>query len=575
MKRKYLFLLMFSLLFGCSNHNATSSLEESSSSEESTSETLSSILSSEELTSEITSILSTVTSSSEESSIIISNITSEIISSVTSEQENETSSEEQNSESTNEAVTSETILSEEISSIVSESIISEISSIVSSESLSEVTSEITTSIVESLESSEFVLSESISSEEESSEEISSEEDKSTESLSTSEEKISETTSETASNESFSSNEEASSEEESSEVVVQKETIKNIKDKAQDFLGKENSVGVYESNIEVEIELKLLACLDAITTKTGYGDRYKILMTDGNDYIYVKTTDKNYQYLKDYVNDQGVYKVKGNISLYNKEVEITVKEKPVYLSSENIDIDYDSLAELKTLEETYALMNNLTLNCKGIGFSQIVKVEVKCLAKDINNTNLYFGKGNYIINVHGNDKVTNKFVVGNSYTFYGALNVHNFRPGLEFVYATSLNKDIEFSTEDLEVKTAANFYKYTYEVDKYSSYPDYSRLFEKPYVIEGYANLYVKDGKEYIVLEDKYKANVYNTYQNARDAKAVFFVNENYIKLTSSNAQYCPMYEHLMEGTKLRVVIFPYLWNTQKYPQVYCYSFETI
>lgn len=353
------------------------------------------------------------------------------------------------------------------------------------------------------------------------------------------------------------------------------TIKKIKEQAQSFLGKENSVGVYESNIIVEIELKLISCLDAITTKQGYGNRYKILMSDGEDYIYVKTTDKNYEYLKQYVNDQGVYLVKGNISLYNKEVEITTKEKPTYLSSKNIEINYEKIAKLKTLEETYDLMESLKLNCKGIAFSQIVKVEVKCLAKDINNTNVYFGNGNKIVNVHGNDKVTNKFVVGNSYLLYGSLNVHNFRPGLEYVYSSSLDKDIEFFIDNLEVKKASEFYNYTYETDKYDSYPNYSKLFETPYVIEGYVNSYIKDGKEYIVLEDKYNENYYSTYQNARSAKSVFFVNENYIKLTASNSKYCPIYEHLEKGTKLKVVVFPYLWNSQKYPQVYCYYFEEL
>ena len=141
--------------------------------------------------------------------------------------------------------------------------------------------------------------------------------------------------------------------------------------------------------------------------------------------------------------------------------------------------------------------------------------------------------------------------------------------------TSLNKDIVIDYSNLDNKKASDFYAYTYETDEETTYPNYSKLFENPYIVEGYVNSYLKDGKEYIVLEDNYNENYYSTYQNAKDAKSIFFVNENYIKITSSNSQFCPIYEHLELGSKLKVVVFPYLWNTQKYPQVYCYSFNVI
>ena len=358
----------------------------------------------------------------------------------------------------------------------------------------------------------------------------------------------------------------------SSVVVQNtyDTIGKIKEKAKDFVGLENSVGVYESNVKVELDLKLLACLDAVTTKSGYGDRYKILMSDGKDYIYLKTSYENYNYLKQYVQNQEVYKIKGNISIYNNEVEITVSEKPTYLENKILDVDYNFVEE-RSLAQVYEDINNLKLNCKGIAFSKLVKINAKCLAKDINNTNLYFGSEDKIINIHGHDKVTNKFVMGNSYTIVAALNVHNFRPGLEYVYSTSC-EEISFKTDDIEKISAASFYSYKYETDKAEKYPNYTSFFENPYLVSGYLNSYIKDGKEYLVLEDNYNENYYSTYQNASSAKAIFFVNENYIGLTSSNSKYCPIYEHLDKGTKLDIVVFPYLWNTQKYFQVYCYSF---
>lgn len=348
------------------------------------------------------------------------------------------------------------------------------------------------------------------------------------------------------------------------------SIKQIKEIAKEYTTLKNNVGVYESNINVELDLKLLACLDAITTKKGYGNKHKLLMSDGTNYIYVKTTESNYNYLKDYVNDQSTYKVSGNISLYNDEVEITNSIKPTYLPNKQININYENIEE-KSLPQIYNDLYSLTLNCKGVAFSKIIKTKVKCIAKDINNSNMYFANNDKIIMVHGHDKVTNKFTAGSSYLLYGALSMYNFRPSLEYVYSSALQENINFDTSSLTKKTAADFYNYKYEVDKDANYPNYSKLFETPYIIDGYPNIYLKDNKEYMVFEDNYTANIYETYQQALNKKAVFIVNENYVKLTQSNNKYCPLYEYLSETSKVQIIVFPYLWNTNKYPQVYCYG----
>lgn len=346
------------------------------------------------------------------------------------------------------------------------------------------------------------------------------------------------------------------------------TIKKIKEQAQNYIGLENEVGVYESNFSVTLNLKLLACLDAITTQKGYGDRYKILMSDGEDYIYLKTTYENYDYLKKYVTNQGVYSVTGNISIYNLEVELTVKEKPIYLEEETITFTSDKAPYL-SIENIYSAIDELTLNSKGIAFSKLVKTNVICLAKDINNTNLYFGSGDYIINVHGHDKVTNRFTVGNSYELVGALSMHNFRPGLEFVSSKYIQEDVSFTTDNIENKTSSDFYKYTYEVDKHPSYENYTHLFQKPYKVTGYLNAYLKDSKYYIVLDDTLKENYYSTYTSARSGKAAFFVNENYVKI--SDIERSDIFEPLNDGLEVEVIVFPYLWNNNDYPQVYAYD----
>lgn len=346
------------------------------------------------------------------------------------------------------------------------------------------------------------------------------------------------------------------------------TLKEIKDIALSYKNQVNIVGVYESNINVDIDLTLIACLDAVTSKTGYGDRYKLLMSDGFDYIYIKTTYSNYDYLKEYVNNRGLYNIKGTISLYNNEPEITVMDKITYLG-EGSAIDYDNLAISSTIEEVYSSINQLKTNCKGIAFSKIVKLPLKCLAKDINNTNMYFGNGDYIINVHGNDKVTNKFTKDNSYIIYGALTMHNFRPGLEYVYHEVITEDVNIDFSNLESKTNANFYSYTYEVDEDESYPNYTSLFLHPYVIEGYLSLYQKDSRYYTVIDDNNKDEFYSTYQNARSAKTTFLVNENLVKI--SDISYHTYYDEIMDGSRIKAVVFPYLWNTNDYPQIYLYD----
>ena len=81
---------------------------------------------------------------------------------------------------------------------------------------------------------------------------------------------------------------------SSNSAAEKISVKDIKKKAENYLSSVNEVGVYESTEEVEIDLQLITVLDAITTKQGYGSRYKALMSDGEDYIYVKITDTEYK-----------------------------------------------------------------------------------------------------------------------------------------------------------------------------------------------------------------------------------------------------------------------------------------
>ena len=361
---------------------------------------------------------------------------------------------------------------------------------------------------------------------------------------------------------------------SSNSAAEKISVKDIKSNAANYLSSVNEVGVYESTEEVKIDLQLIAVLDAITTKQGYGSRYKALMSDGEDYIYVKITDTEYKDLKKYITERQTYHVKGVIGLYNKtEPEIISDGEIEYIGDNIISTGYLSLTEELSLSDIYDHLNNLSLNCKGVAYSSVIKTKVTCLAKDINSTNLYFGNGQYIINVHGNDKVTNNFTKGSSYILVGALSVYNYRPSLEYVYSEPISEEITFDYDNALSLKASEFYNYTYQVDEDEKYPEYTKFFETPKLVEGYINYYLKDGKGNLVLTDNYYNSPFSSIENAKSAKSIMIDNENCRQLTDSNVAYCPLYEYALEEIKVNLVVFPYMWNTSKYPMVYCYNFS--
>ena len=54
-----------------------------------------------------------------------------------------------------------------------------------------------------------------------------------------------------------------------------------------------------------------------------------------------------------------------------------------------------------------------------------------------------------------------------------------------------------------------------------------------------------------------------------NAKALFFKNESMVNLSSEiGLSKNPLHEHYVSGNKVSIVVAPYLWNTNKYWQVY-------
>lgn len=394
------------------------------------------------------------------------------------------------------------------------------------------------------------------------------------SVSFSSENSSATTTSESSSHSGSSLSLSSSSEIGSSVVEQPSeemTVSEIRAIGETLVGRENEVGVAESDHRVSFVAKMYSCLDAITTKAGYGNRYKILVADATGYLYVKVPFASYEYLSKYDNQYGCYRFEGTVSSYNGEIEVTSDMKPVYLDGTDIAVDWEVLAEEKpSLEPVYTDIYALKTNTKGIAFSGIVGLNLLCLARDFENTNVYLTDGKNIVNMHGNAHLYTKFNPGSSYHVYAAKTIHNFRPGLEYVSASVSEEDLSFGTAELQSMTASEFYRYTYQVDKDDAYLSYSALFENAYRFEGYINYYYKGDKIYMVLEDTYQENSYTSYTAAKNAKAIFLKNKNCVGIqTEKDEAACELLSYL--DNKVEIVLFPYLWNTQGYFQVYYYS----
>ncbi len=373
---------------------------------------------------------------------------------------------------------------------------------------------------------------------------------------------------TTSNDIFISSSISSSSEESSSTSSSEETpaltlLSEIITEANKLKTSVNELGVAESNIKANINLKLLSVTDVITSKALTGNRYKLLMTNGEQYIYVKVNDRVYSSMKTRVGLS--FNVQGTLSYYCGHPEITCSLDR--LEEVNLDVDESNLFVSKTLDEVYNLIDNMEVNNKGCNGGELVKVKLKLLAKL--NTNVgVFHNGDKIISIHGNDKFMNSMNVNNVYEIKGAITMHNFKPGIEFIDYSSVNENI-YNIDYLALdKMDADIYKITYEVDKNKTYPNYTNTFKHLYVVEGYINYYQKDSSYYAVIDYEYKENIYSTYQNALNAKALFISNEASVKLKSEqDLIHDPLYPYYNEKKKVSIVVIPYLLNTNHYWQV--------
>ena len=152
-------------------------------------------------------------------------------------------------------------------------------------------------------------------------------------------------------------------------VIHDATIKEIKEKAQEYKNLKDKNGFYQSDYKVKLNLQLIATVDAVTSKGN--SQYKALMSDGNDYIYVNIPFKAYESMKKYTEKYDTYEVIGYISWSYDEVEIKCDLKPQWLEGKAFKVDYKNIAEDVTLVKAYEDINNMNLNYKGCAYGKLV------------------------------------------------------------------------------------------------------------------------------------------------------------------------------------------------------------
>ena len=258
--------------------------------------------------------------------------------------------------------------------------------------------------------------------------------------------------------------------ETEDVVLR--DISEIKNLAATFdKTKVNKWGVYTSTVKAEITAQLLTLQDYTTTKEGYNGRYKAFVANETGFITVNIPyDKN---MVDFKQDQQVYTFSGVVGLYNDEIEIdTGIIKPIRQVGVSLDYDYKEFATPETsiasLRESL-FKPEFKVNVKGIGWKQAInRMDLEYVAK-VDSAIALFSDGENVIEVHGHDKVNGGLTVGQTYTVYGRPGLFNFRPELEYIGFVSKDQSVKLSFVNVPTITAADIYKYGFEIEKDTDY----------------------------------------------------------------------------------------------------------
>lgn len=356
-----------------------------------------------------------------------------------------------------------------------------------------------------------------------------------------------------------------------EEIIETIAIIDAKEKSLALKDNVNEVDVAVSTEMVQIKGTLLSRNDAVTTKKGYGNRYKLFIVDTTSYIYVQVDYKVYAKLENSIGK--TYLFKGNPSLYCKEPELVldsyeeINSFAVDLST--ISVPFSSVNDIHQQEKT------LPTNCKGIAFSSLISIDLTYIGVHDNKV-LLFSDGKDLILVHTRDKIKNSLSINSSYHLYATLSMYYYRPGLEYISHENIEQiDISTLKSNAHDITSQELYStkiYNKDNDKSNMfYNEYSSRYQYLYHYKGYLDYYMVNQNVYCVLTDNLiEHQTIWTKENAINNKALFIVNSNYYNISESYFANSKYYQDYLNGTQIDIYFSLDLYNTGKYFQVYLY-----
>lgn len=377
---------------------------------------------------------------------------------------------------------------------------------------------------------------------------------------------------------LSSSEENSSEEinedNSSEEEINLNNILEVKEYGLNF-SSPNDIGITFTNKIVQLVGKIVLAKDQVATNGLYGEinQYKALFIDETSYIYLDINYNFYSKIKDYqYKDTTIYSIKGEIISNNNIIEINVNEY-TFLNNSSLSFSFSSYySDLAYTSNYYQIINNIIINNRGCGFSELIKVKAKYIMK-LTNTNLLMYDGENYFQLNGHDKIGNEFVLNNTYDLLVIPNLYRYAPGLVYVDKIISQEIIEL--EDLskvDKLSSSDLYKIKYSKETTNHSSNYENVFMNIYKFEGYINYYLKNNQINMVMSDNYSSSSYSSYTNALNAKCSFLNNDSEKGLyTDSDLSNSLTYEYALEEIKVSFYYYPYLFNTSNYWMTYIIS----
>lgn len=368
----------------------------------------------------------------------------------------------------------------------------------------------------------------------------------------------------------SSNEMPSSQEEDSIVSLNEAVSQSLS-----LTNEVNEAGYYKSEEIVEFEGKVLTIADSICTKKYYNEsnRYKALVSDGNDLAYVALTDTMYKSMKDYAGaSNSVYRFKAYLGKYYSSAELIAIEATWLNKTLAHDFPYDSLP-LLNLSEVQEEISSLPISEKGFCYGKTVRFQATYIDELVQEV-LLFSDGTKTIQLHGDSKISNSFSKGSRYEVVANLGLYQYKPSLEFV---TIAQRLEGKDElpPSTSKTASDQYKITYQKDKNYHQSKYESDYYSTYEFTGYVNAFAKDGTYTFVLIDQYKESNFSTKETARAGKALFVNNETERNVYGEKElNYSSLYDYYLENKRIKITYSPYLFHTESYWMVFCH-FSTL